>query len=70
MKTIVLLILDLSLNAVEWEVITIMPTIVQTQQNVSIVGHIIYQGPVNVKFGKRNHEIKSDQTFDVCQKTL
>ena len=26
---------------------------VQTQQNVSIVGKIIYQGPVNVKFGKK-----------------
>ena len=26
---------------------------VQTQQNVSVVGMIIYQGPVNVKFGKK-----------------
>ena len=26
---------------------------VQTQQNVSVVGKIIYQGPVNVKFGKK-----------------
>ena len=32
---------------------TITPTNVQTQQNVSIVGKIIYQDPVNVKFGKK-----------------
>ena len=53
MKTTVLLILDQSVNAAEREVMTITPTSVQTQQNVSIVGKIIYQGPVNVKFGKK-----------------
>ena len=40
-------------NDVEREVMTITPTNVQTQQNLSIVGKIIYQGPVNVKFGKK-----------------
>ena len=53
MKTTVLLILDQFVNAVEREVMTITPTNAQTQQNVSIVGKIIYQGPVNVKFGKK-----------------
>ena len=53
MKTTVLLILDQFVNAVEREVMTITPTNVQTQQNVSIVGKIIYQGAVNVKFGKK-----------------
>ena len=69
MKTTVLLILDQSVNAVEREVMTITPTSVQTQQNVSIVGKIIYQGPVHVKFGKRkekrNHETESDQKFNI-----
>ena len=53
MKTTVLLILDQFVNVVEREVMTITPTTVQTQRNVSIVGKIIYQGPVNVKFGKK-----------------
>ena len=48
-----LLILDQFVNAVEREVMTITPTNVQTQQNVSTVGKIIYQGQVNVKFGKK-----------------
>ena len=41
------------MNAVEREVMAITPTNAQTQQNMSIVGKIIYQGPVNVKFGKK-----------------
>ena len=53
MKTTVLLILDQFVKAVESEMMTITPTSVQTQQNVSIVGKIIYQGPVNVEFGKK-----------------
>ena len=57
MKTTVLLILDQFVNAVEREVMTITPTNVQTQQNVSIVDKIIYQGLVNVKFGKKEKEI-------------
>ena len=67
MKITVLLILDQFVNAVEREVMTITPTNAQTQQNVSIVGKIIYQGPVNVKFGKRerNHEIKSHQKLNI-----
>ena len=58
MKTTALLILDQFVNAVEREVMTITPTSVQTQQNVSIVGKIFYQGPVNVKFGKKEKEMK------------
>ena len=67
MKTTVLLILDLFVNAVEMEVMTITPTSVQIQQNVSIVRKIIYQGPVNVKFGKKEKEIMKlkDQKFNI-----
>ena len=67
MKTTVLLILDQFVNDVEREVMTITPTSVQTQQNVSIAGKIIYQGPVNEKFGKkkRNHETGSDQKVNI-----
>ena len=51
-KTTVLLTLDQYVNDVEQEVMSITPTIVQNQQNVSVVVDIIYQDPVNVKFGK------------------
>ena len=53
MKTTVLLISDQFVSAVEWEVMVITPTTSQTQQNVSIVVKINYQGPANVKFGKK-----------------
>ena len=38
MKTTVLLISDQFVNAVEWEVMTIIPTIVKIQQNLTVVG--------------------------------
>ena len=57
MKTIVLLILDQFVNDVEWEVMTIIPTIVQTQHNVLTAEKTICQDPVTVKFGKKKKEI-------------
>ena len=46
MKTTVLLILDQFVNDVEWEVMTIIPTIVQTQHNVLTAEKIICLDPV------------------------
>ena len=53
MKTTVLLILDQFVNDVEWEVMTIIPTIVQTQHNVLTAKKTICLDPVTVKFGKK-----------------
>ena len=40
-------------NDVEWEVETIIPTIVRTQQNVLTAEKTICQDPVTLKFGKK-----------------
>ena len=42
-----------AVNDVEWEVMTIIPTIVQTQHNVLTAEKTICQDPVTVKFGKK-----------------
>ena len=57
MKSTVLLILDQFVNDVEWEVMTIIPTIVQTQHNVLTAEKTICLDPVTVKFGKKEKEI-------------
>ena len=53
MKITVLLILDQFVNDVEWEVMIIIPTIVQTQHNVLTAEKTICQDPETVKFGKK-----------------
>ena len=62
MKTTVLLILGQFVNDVEWEVMTIIPTIVQTQQNASTAEKTICQDPVTVKFGKKKEIMKLQVT--------
>ena len=55
-KATVLLILDRFVNDVEWEVVTIIPAIVQAQQDVLTTVGAVCRDPVGVRFGGKREK--------------